>query len=77
VKSGKCHFAPLSGPKPKSRSLHRLEARLCAILLVYAAGADAIQVKSVSESRLVRKLGQITAKQTNVIAAAIALCVGY
>ena len=45
--------------------------------LVKESGADAFQVKSVSESRLIRKLGQITFDQANEIAAAIALCVGY
>ncbi len=45
--------------------------------LAKESGADAFQVKSVSESRLVRKLGCITAEQTDQIAAAIALCVGY
>jgi mRNA-degrading endonuclease toxin of MazEF toxin-antitoxin module len=41
------------------------------------SGADAFQVKSVSESRLLRKLGQITEAQTSEIASAIALCIGY
>ena len=45
--------------------------------LVKESGADAFQVKSVSASRLVRKLGNITPEQTDAIAAAIALCVGY
>jgi len=45
--------------------------------LMKESGADAFQVKSVSETRLVRKLGQITSGQTDQIAAAIALCVGY
>ena len=45
--------------------------------LVKESGADAFQVKSVSEHRLVRKLGQITAEQGEQIAAAVALCVGY
>jgi len=45
--------------------------------LVKESGADAFQVKSVSENRFVRKLGQITAQQADQIAAAIALCVGY
>lgn len=40
------------------------------------SGADAFQVKSVSEARFVRRLGQITAAQTIEIADAIALCVG-
>jgi mRNA interferase MazF len=45
--------------------------------LVKESGADAFQVKSVSEHRLVRKLGQITTEQVEQITAAIALCVGY
>jgi len=45
--------------------------------LAKGSGADAFQVKSVSEHRLVRKLGQVTAEQAEQIAAAIALCVGY
>ena len=45
--------------------------------LVKESGADAFQVKSVSEHRLVRKFGQITVEKVEEIAAAIALCVGY
>ena len=45
--------------------------------LVNESGADAFQVKSVSEHRLIRKLGQITVEQVEQVAAAIALCVGY
>jgi len=45
--------------------------------LVKESGADAFQVKSVSENRLVRRLGQVTTDETDQIAAAIALCVGY
>jgi mRNA interferase MazF len=45
--------------------------------LAKESGADVFQVKSVSEYRLVRKLGQITTAQVEQIAAAIALCVGY
>jgi len=41
------------------------------------SGADAFQVKSVSEDRLLRRLGRITDEQTELVAAAIALCVGY
>ena len=41
------------------------------------SGADAFQVKSVSEERLQRRLGKITDEQTELIASAIALCVGY
>jgi mRNA interferase MazF len=40
------------------------------------SGADAFQVKSVSESRFVRKLGVVTDDQLDEIASAIALCVG-
>ncbi len=45
--------------------------------LTKASGADAFQAKSVSESRLLRRLGRITVEQSDQIAAAIALCVGY
>jgi mRNA interferase MazF len=45
--------------------------------LTKPSGADAFQVKSVSELRLVRKVGRVTPDQTEQIAAAIALCVGY
>ena len=40
------------------------------------SGADAFQVKSVSETRFVRKLGEVTAAQIDDISSAIALCVG-
>ncbi len=40
------------------------------------SGADAFQVKSVSETRLTRRLGNITDQQADEIASAIALCVG-
>jgi mRNA interferase MazF len=39
------------------------------------SGADAFQVKSVSETRFVRFLGTIEAGQVDEIAAAVALCV--
>ncbi len=45
--------------------------------LTKVSGADAFQVKSVSESRLLRRLGRITDEPSDQIAAAIALCVGY
>jgi mRNA interferase MazF len=45
--------------------------------LLKESGADAFQVKSVSESRLVRRVGRITTEQADLIASAIALCVGY
>ena len=40
------------------------------------SGADAFQVKSVSETRFVRRLGVVTAAQIDDIASAVALCVG-
>jgi mRNA interferase MazF len=40
------------------------------------SGADAFQVKSVSETRFVRKLGEVSDAQMDDIASAIALCVG-
>jgi mRNA interferase MazF len=40
------------------------------------SGADAFQIKSVSEQRFVRCLGHITAPQMDDIASAIAMCVG-
>ncbi len=40
------------------------------------SGADAFQVKSVSENRFVRLLGSVDAAQVDEIAAAITLCVG-
>lgn len=41
------------------------------------SSADAFQVKSVSETRLDRRLGILTDAQVDAIAAAIALLVGY
>jgi mRNA interferase MazF len=41
------------------------------------SGADAFQVKSISQSRFVRLLGEITDAQLDDIASAIALCVGW
>src|SRR5207302_1537141 len=40
------------------------------------SGADAFQVKSVSESRFVRHVGQVTSAQLDEIASAVAMCVG-
>ena len=40
------------------------------------SGADAFQVKSISEERLQRRLGTITEQQAELIAAAIAIRVG-
>jgi mRNA-degrading endonuclease toxin of MazEF toxin-antitoxin module len=44
--------------------------------LVKDSGPDAFQTKSVSQSRFVRLLGEVTAAQLDDIASAIALCVG-
>lgn len=41
------------------------------------SGADAFQIKSVSELRLVRKLGRVSTANLDSISAAVALCVGY
>ena len=40
------------------------------------SGVDAFQIKSVSETRFVRRLGVVTDIQLDEIASAIALCVG-
>jgi mRNA interferase MazF len=40
------------------------------------SGADAFQTKSISESRFVRLLGQLTGDELADIASAVALCVG-
>ena len=45
--------------------------------LAKASGADAFQVKSLSEIRLINRIGRVTEPQLSAIAAAIALCVGY
>lgn len=45
--------------------------------LTKESGADAFSVKSLSERRFVRKLGQLTDNEVEEIAAAIALCVGF
>lgn len=45
--------------------------------LAKESAADAFQVKSVSMNRFQNKLGVLTADDTEQIAAAIALCVGY
>jgi mRNA interferase MazF len=44
--------------------------------LVKDSGADAFQVKSLSENRFVRRIGNVTTDQRDEIASAIALCVG-
>jgi mRNA interferase MazF len=40
------------------------------------SGADAFQVKSVSEDRLVQRLGIVTPEQLEQIVSAVALCIG-
>lgn len=44
--------------------------------LTKPSGADAFQVKSISERRFVRRSGRVTGQQMADIADAIALCVG-
>ena len=44
--------------------------------LVKDSGADAFQVKSVSETRFLDRLGELTPGQLDNIANAIAICVG-
>lgn len=44
--------------------------------LTKESGADAFQVKSVSESRFVRRIGLVTGPQVDEIALAVAMCVG-
>jgi mRNA interferase MazF len=41
------------------------------------SGADAFQVKSVSETRFLHKLGEIPFTDLDAIARAVAVCVGY
>src|SRR5437667_7146831 len=44
--------------------------------LTKESGADAFQVKSVSEARFIDHLGHVTASQLDAIAAAVANCIG-
>jgi mRNA interferase MazF len=44
--------------------------------LTKESGADAFQVKSVSENRFLNRLGELTEDEVDTIANAIALCVG-
>jgi mRNA interferase MazF len=44
--------------------------------LTKESGADAFQVKSVSETRFLDRLGELTSNQMDDIANAIAICVG-
>lgn len=45
--------------------------------LTKPSGADAFQVKSISELRLLRRLGRVTEPELRSVATAVALCVGY
>ena len=44
--------------------------------LAKKSGADAFQTKSISEKRLVRRLGRVTVAHAEMIASAILICVG-
>lgn len=44
--------------------------------LIKDSGADAFQVKSVSETRFLDRLGELTSSELDDIANAIAVCVG-
>ena len=44
--------------------------------LTKESGADAFQVKSVSETRFLERLGELTPSQLDDIAIAVAICVG-
>ncbi len=44
--------------------------------LIKDSGADAFQVKSVSQNRFVRHVGLVTSNQLDDIASAVAMCVG-
>ncbi len=44
--------------------------------LTKESGADAFQVKSVSETRFLDRLGEITSREVDEIASAVAMCVG-
>ncbi|HEY4234800.1 MAG TPA: type II toxin-antitoxin system PemK/MazF family toxin [Lacipirellulaceae bacterium] len=44
--------------------------------LIKDSGADAFQVKSLSENRFVRRIGNVSDGQMEQIASAIALCIG-
>jgi mRNA interferase MazF len=44
--------------------------------LIKDSGADAFQVKSLSENRFVRRIGRVSDQQMEAIASAVALCVG-
>jgi mRNA interferase MazF len=61
-------FAPLPWFVPLPMSSHNG--------LTKDSGADAFQVKSVSENRFVRYLGLVTSGELDSIASAVAMCVG-
>jgi mRNA interferase MazF len=44
--------------------------------LTKESGADAFQVKSISETRFLNRLGELTGSELDEIASAIAVCVG-
>jgi len=44
--------------------------------LIKDSGADAFQVKSVSEGRFVRCVGRVTSAELDDVASAVAMCVG-
>ena len=45
--------------------------------LTKPSGADAFQIKSFSEIRLMQKVGRITVSQLESVSTSVALCVGY
>ena len=45
--------------------------------LVNESAANAFQIKSISEERLIRKIGTLTIAELNDISDAVALCIGY
>lgn len=45
--------------------------------LVHDSYADAFQVKSISLDRFVRRRGRLSGRQVDLLAAAVALCVGF
>ena len=45
--------------------------------LTKQSGADAFQLKSLDRGRFLKRLGAITAEETEDVAAAVALCVGF
>ena len=45
--------------------------------LTKASGADSFQIKSVSNARMIQKLGSISKSQLDNIVSAVSLCIGY